>query len=141
MNPEVSKLLLEIARCPNVQKCYNESTKYHPCSSIVLTQNVALDAFHLPEPWNGEIDTAPILFISSNPSININEIYPIKLGKAQFIGRNRRKPYYAAWLVFNHPTAVAKLAACRFVRLFCRRLGLNLVRRNPHDCAWQCFSM
>jgi hypothetical protein len=78
LNPEVSKLLLEIARCPNVQKCYNESTKYHPCSSIVLTQNVALDAFHLPEPWNGEIDTAPILFISSNPSININEIYPIK---------------------------------------------------------------
>lgn len=29
--------------------------------------------FHVPEPWNGNLDTAKILFVSSNPSIDLNE--------------------------------------------------------------------
>ena len=98
MNSEVSNLLLEIAHCPNVQKCYGLSTKYHPCSSIVSTQNVTLDAFHLPEPWNGEIGTAPILFISSNPSININEIYPTKSWDDQQVIDNFNNRFGGFWV-------------------------------------------
>lgn len=72
-----SSLLIEIARCPNVKLCLDQpNNNHHPCSKIVSAQNTTIDAFHLPEPWNGEIDTAPILFVSSNPSINANELYP-----------------------------------------------------------------
>jgi len=76
MHRDASNLLLEIARCPNLLQCYDTTINNHPCSNIVSTQNNLLDVFHLPEPWNGEIESAPILFISSNPSININEVYP-----------------------------------------------------------------
>jgi hypothetical protein len=31
---------------------------------------------HLPEPWNGALESAPLLFISSNPAIDPRERYP-----------------------------------------------------------------
>jgi hypothetical protein len=34
------------------------------------------DNFHLPEPWNGALDRAPILFHSSNPAFGPDEDYP-----------------------------------------------------------------
>ena len=30
----------------------------------------------MPEPWNGSLSTAEILFVSSNPSFDINETTP-----------------------------------------------------------------
>ena len=60
-------LLLEIARCPNVRlgRCHEG-----PCSAIVSTQTGAAESEHqVPEPWSGSL-SAPILFISSNPSIS-----------------------------------------------------------------------
>lgn len=77
MNSKTSKLLLDIARCPNVKLCLKHPNTSHPCSKIVSSQNTTLNDFHLPEPWNGDIQNAPILFISSNPSINAEEIYPL----------------------------------------------------------------
>ncbi|MFN8489582.1 MAG: hypothetical protein U0350_18505 [Caldilineaceae bacterium] len=72
-------LLLEIARCPNVIKIL-EGNKYHPCHEIVKSQEVKLiDDFQIPEPWNGNIETARLLYLSSNPSISDNdekELYP-----------------------------------------------------------------
>jgi hypothetical protein len=51
----------------------------HPCAAIVLSQwgDIPAEtriahwrrAHQLPEPWVGHIDRAPILFVSSNPSI------------------------------------------------------------------------
>lgn len=32
--------------------------------------------FHTPEPWNGNLDTAEVLFVSSNPSIDFSENFP-----------------------------------------------------------------
>jgi hypothetical protein len=32
-------------------------------------QELSYETFQLPEPWCGQIDRAPILFVSSNPSI------------------------------------------------------------------------
>jgi hypothetical protein len=80
-----SSLLLEIAKCPVVQFCLEQPARSHPCAEIVRSQDaVTLADFQIPEPWSGPITTAPILFISSNPSISrsdppsdLDEEYPI----------------------------------------------------------------
>jgi hypothetical protein len=67
------QLLREIAHCENI----NVSRKLgrsHPCSSIVNFQNE--QNFQLPEPWTGKLSEAPILFITSHPSIDIKEEFP-----------------------------------------------------------------
>ncbi|NOZ45960.1 MAG: hypothetical protein GXO79_04175 [Chlorobi bacterium] len=66
----MEKLLIEIARCENFFNCKNTD-----CENIVNFQK-QVDK-QLPEPWNGNIENSRILFISSNPSINENEIYPL----------------------------------------------------------------
>ena len=71
MNNKIKNLLLAIAKCDEVEKA--KSSNDHPCNKIVCSQD---GEFQLPEPWNGHLDTAEILFISSNPSIDPNENYP-----------------------------------------------------------------
>jgi hypothetical protein len=68
-------LLIAITRCPVVDLCQSGSA--HSCSAIVRSQ-AGQDAgkFQVPEPWSGHIATAPILFVSSNPSIDPKEAYP-----------------------------------------------------------------
>ena len=63
------ELLLAITRCPKIAKAWNNAG--HPCRKIVCSQPA--EGFHPPEPWRGHIDTAPILFLSSNPSIDEND--------------------------------------------------------------------
>jgi len=79
MSEERSKgVLLEIARCPNVVADFKDSGEPHPCFNIVSSQRaIGLDSFHVPEPWNGLIGQAPLLFISSNPSYNRKEEFPL----------------------------------------------------------------
>jgi hypothetical protein len=75
-----SELLTKIARCPVVEQCLTDPSPSHPCSKIVLYQwpeNVPFkqrlkrwqSEHHLPEPWVGHLESAPLLFLSSNPSI------------------------------------------------------------------------
>jgi len=71
-------LLLKVARCPNVERCLNGEVG-HCCSKIVLSQGKeSTSEFQSPEPWSGHLSVAPILFLSSNPSIGVttNEQYP-----------------------------------------------------------------
>lgn len=69
----MSNLLIEIARCEEYRRA--EDNAKHPCHEIVNTQHGY--TFQLPEPWNGDISNAEVLFVSSNPSINqVNERYP-----------------------------------------------------------------
>ncbi len=70
------ELLLEVARCPNVRRCFDSSRSQHVCSKVVAAQRTGRETFHLPEPWNGEIETAPLLFVSWNPSWNPDERFP-----------------------------------------------------------------
>ena len=71
------ELLLEISRCPNVHASKNNPGVKHPCSKIVMSQSANnLSEYQVPEPWSGHIGKAPILFISSNPSISEVEDYP-----------------------------------------------------------------
>jgi hypothetical protein len=71
------RLLRDITRCPKVDLVRNGDTD-HPCARIVSVQrSVPRDAVQLPEPWSGRLHEAPLLFISSNPSLSKNERYPV----------------------------------------------------------------
>jgi len=70
-------LLHEIARCPVAELCLQNPSAKHPCREIVLFQSSSsLDEHQVPEPWSGHLEQAPILFLSSNPSISVAEEYP-----------------------------------------------------------------
>ena len=69
------KLLLEIAHCPNVPLCLTTDHSC-PCRNIVSVQAEMLQNFQVPEPWSGQLTRAPLLFLSSNPSISTQEVYP-----------------------------------------------------------------
>lgn len=72
-------LLVEIARCPLVQQCL-ESDDPSPCGEIVRHQWPDIPPEHrkrrwraehqMPEPWVGDLANAPLLFLSSNPSLS-----------------------------------------------------------------------
>lgn len=71
----MNDLLLEIARCPEVKRCL--ATEGHPCARVVGDQTELRAADRqVPEPWNGDLRRAPILFVSSNPSISATEAFP-----------------------------------------------------------------
>lgn len=67
-----TQLITQIARCCEVEKAKTDFN--HPCNKIVCSQNG--HGFQLPEPYNGNIEKADILFISSNPNIDKDEQYP-----------------------------------------------------------------
>jgi hypothetical protein len=70
-------LLSEIVHCPHARECREDLTAENPCRQIVDYQNsLGLEKFQVPEPWSGQIEQAPILFLSSNPSIGSDEDYP-----------------------------------------------------------------
>jgi len=70
-------LLLEIAHCPVASGCLADPGSGHPCARIVSRQRTTDPAeHHLPEPWDGDLAHAPLLFIGSNPSIDRDELNP-----------------------------------------------------------------
>jgi hypothetical protein len=77
MNSDTDKILQEISRCPNVRGCLENPDRPHPCRKIVLRQqSKGIKEHQVPEPWSGDLTKAPLLFLSSNPSINDQEFYP-----------------------------------------------------------------
>ena len=66
------QLASAITRCPEIPRA--RMSGGHPCAKIVGLQRE--DAFQSPEPWRGHIETAPILFVSSNPSIGGEFTFP-----------------------------------------------------------------
>jgi hypothetical protein len=72
---EIWELSDEIVHCPIAYEIRSgRSQVSNPCSDLVNVQKGAL--FQFPEPWSGQIEIAPLLFISSNPSIDEHEDYP-----------------------------------------------------------------
>jgi hypothetical protein len=70
-------LLSEIVHCPHARECREDLAAENPCRKIVDYQSsLGLGKFQVPEPWSGQIEQAPILFLSSNPSIGSDEDYP-----------------------------------------------------------------
>lgn len=69
------ELLLEIARCPVVRHCLDASASGHRCAAVIAAQG-GREPLQVPEPWNGAIETAPLLFVCWNPSWNPHERFP-----------------------------------------------------------------
>jgi hypothetical protein len=67
-------LLTWITRCPVAARCL--AGEQLQCSVIVGSQAAVPGGFHVPEPWSGHLTRTPILFVSSNPSIDPAEVYP-----------------------------------------------------------------
>lgn len=76
LSPESTKLLLEIAHCEHVASCLDGSVPNHPCAKIVGLQQETLGERQVPEPWSGDLASARILFLGSNPGISYVEDYP-----------------------------------------------------------------
>jgi uracil-DNA glycosylase len=75
---QLSELLLEIAHCPNILACFHDRTRSHPCRRIIESQkSPSADVHQVPEPWSGKLSEAPLLFVSSNPSISETDHYPL----------------------------------------------------------------
>src|SRR2546427_741399 len=74
-------LLRQITRCPNIQRWIASPQDSNPCSRIISVQDpkhvMSLACHQVPEPWSGDLKHAPILFLSSNPSIDEKEEYPL----------------------------------------------------------------
>lgn len=68
------QLIIAITRCRHLDEA--RTNPAHPCACVVRTQKRAAAKCHVPEPWSGHIDSAPILFVGSNPSISENEDFP-----------------------------------------------------------------
>lgn len=86
MKKTEKELLLRIARNEEPQTVFDQLKKGQsvksPYSTIVKYQidkkeELGIKDMHLPEPWNGHLSKAKIMFISSNPSIG-NEGFPTK---------------------------------------------------------------
>lgn len=80
---QAHKLALDISSCDEVCKAINDKT--HPCSKVVNWQSMQWNPpvleiggskMHRPEPWTGDLQVAPMMFLSSNPSFDANENFP-----------------------------------------------------------------
>lgn len=83
LNLAAHNLALAISSCTEV--CTALGEKNHPCHKVVSWQankwkpaisEVAGSKLHRPEAWTGDLTTAPIIFLSSNPSFNPTENFP-----------------------------------------------------------------
>ena len=74
-NRDIRLLASSICACPNVTKALTDER--HPCHKVVNVQNEMIseapDLRQRPEPWIGNLASAKVLFLSSNPSISDDE--------------------------------------------------------------------
>ena len=80
---EVTKLALDISSCSEVETALNDTN--HPCNGVVSWQSkqwfptiatIANSDMHRPEAWTGNLKSAQIVFLASNPSFNPDERFP-----------------------------------------------------------------
>ena len=65
-------LLLDIVNCG-----FSCQDSGNPCHSIWESQGCTMiEDFHLPEPWNGDIEKAQLMFFGINPRLNAGELFP-----------------------------------------------------------------
>lgn len=64
-----------IYRCTELSKARQNDD--HACHKIASVQFYSIcENYQVPEPWRGDIETAPLLFVSSNPSIDPTDDSP-----------------------------------------------------------------
>lgn len=70
MTTSQKPLMDKIINCPNL------TSGNTACSTIIGQQSGC--RMQVPEPWNGDIENAEVLFLGTNPALNIDEVYPSK---------------------------------------------------------------
>lgn len=104
------KLFYDISHCEEFTKAYDDTT--HVCNKIVASQQFdSIGKCQVPEPWNGDIEKAQILFISSNPSFNREESYPTVDGQVELEFYEKRFIYPEQWKHTRYWNAIAKWAS------------------------------
>ena len=71
-NDDVSQLL----RAPNAVHSYNGVVQFQVDECEDNGTSIAKEGFQIGEPFDGDIENAPILFLSSNPAFNFDEVSP-----------------------------------------------------------------
>ena len=85
-NMNADDLLMDIVKCGI--NCRSENS---PCHNIWTAQGCkSLMDFQLPEPWNGDIENARLLFLGVNPCMSDCELFP-KLGNDWWVIKTRGK--------------------------------------------------
>jgi hypothetical protein len=69
LGPQERALLLEIARCPLIPAAIRDAG--HPCHRVAGVQPIADAGRQVPEGWAGNLRSARVVFLSSNPSISL----------------------------------------------------------------------
>ena len=126
-NMKELELAKQICNCKEVEIAI--STNSHPCYKVVNQQTKLINSGvfsenerQRPEPWIGPILDAPLLFISSNPSISdepgeIREDFPTyewTIDKSAEFFVNRFNPNVnPVHATFNHPLESNFLVKCR----------------------------
>lgn len=75
MNDRQRKLFLDILGCSHFVEYHTTDRAIPNCGRILSVQSRELENAQVPEPWNGNL-SARILFLSSNPSLDREELYP-----------------------------------------------------------------
>jgi hypothetical protein len=84
ISAKIRKLALEVAACPEIEKAMGGK---HECSGVVewqrgqfrdmgVAENEITQRMHRPEAWAGNLETAKIVWLSSNPSFSDEESFP-----------------------------------------------------------------
>lgn len=66
-------LILAIAKCKEITEKNAYKDKNHACNKVVIANKKKLDQFQCPEPFDGKIDKAEYLILSSNPAYDLKE--------------------------------------------------------------------
>lgn len=85
MNAQLEKIASEVIynqdicnllQNPNNNGLYKDLVDFQRKECEKHNSSIATEGFQIGEPWNGDIENAPILFLSSNPAYNFYEISP-----------------------------------------------------------------
>ena len=71
-NDDVSQLL----STPNAAHSYDGVVQFQVDECEDNGTSIAKEGFQIGEPFDGDIENAPILFLSSNPAFNFDEVSP-----------------------------------------------------------------
>ena len=75
ISSKMKELIRQIAYCENIEKTSTNCGETD-CKKILTSQKSENNNYQLPQPWNGDIETSKILFISFNQSLNLDDYYP-----------------------------------------------------------------
>jgi hypothetical protein len=92
-------VLLKIARCNELPIA--RADPKHPCHGVAVVQPPENpDDWQVPEPWRGDLANAPLLFVSSNPSLGKDDCpwhSESDLVITRYYGRNVISTHFPKW--------------------------------------------